>query len=112
MGESLADGERHSSSICHDGVFIAISTFPCSVKEVQNKHYPLGYTTYLDRIISISRKEDPESHFMHFQFFWDGESYWVQFTLFPNKKLLRFTPLYHMPVDLLTEQDKTKLGLD
>lgn len=112
MGESLADGQRHSAGISKGDLYITISTFSCSVEEVRRMHYPKGYLIYLDRMVGISRQENPECHWLHFQFFYDGESFWVQFTLFPNKVLLTLPPLYHFPVDLLNDEEKRKLGLE
>lgn len=105
MNESLFDGERHSTAIWKDDLFISISTFPCSVEEVKRTHYPKGYLTYLDRMVGIARQENPRCHWLHFQFFWNGTNFLVQFTLFPNKDVLDFTPMYHLPTDLLSDED-------
>jgi hypothetical protein len=110
MSESLSDGERHSTAISKDDLYITISTFPCSIEEVRLKHYPKGYFTYLDRMVSIARRENPRCHWLHFQFFWDGISFWVQFTMFPNKQVLDFAPMYHLPTDVLNEEEKGKVG--
>jgi len=112
MSESLSDGERHSATISRDNLYITISTFPCSVGEVQRTHYPKGYLTYLDRMVSIARQENPKCHWLHFQFFWDGTYFYVQFTLFPNKNALNFAPMYHLPTDLLSDEEKRKVGLE
>lgn len=111
MGQSLTDGQRHSAAISTDDLFIAVSTFPCSIAEAQRKHYPQGYLTYLDRMVAISRQENPGCHWLHFQFFCDGASFWVQFTLFPNRNVLDFAPMYHLPTDLLDGKEKARVGL-
>lgn len=112
MLESLTDGERHSAALMRDDLCITISTFPCSVAEVRRIHYPKGYLTYLDRMVGITWQENPHAHWAHFQFGRGMLSYWVQFTLFPNRTVLSFTPLYHMPVDLLSAEEKKKTGLE
>ena len=60
MSESLSDGERHSVGMSKDDLYVTISTFPCSVQEVQRTHYPRGYLTYLDRMVGIARQENPD----------------------------------------------------
>jgi hypothetical protein len=111
MSKSLSDGERHSTGISKDNLYITISTFPCSVDEVKRIHYARGYLTYLDQMVGIARQENPRCHWLHFQFFWDGASFWVQFTLFPNKDVLDFTPMYHLPTDLLGDEERKRVSM-
>jgi hypothetical protein len=112
MSESLSDGKRHSAAISKDDLFINISTFPCSMEEVKRTHYPKGYLDYLDQMVGIARQDKPMCHCLHFQFFYDGAHFWVQFTLFPNKKVLDFTPIYLLPTDLLSDEEKKRVGLE
>jgi hypothetical protein len=111
MAASLADGERHSASVLMDDLFVSISTFPCSVDEARRKYYTEGYLPYLDRMVSMGRQENPHCHWLHFQFFCDGNLFWFHFTLFPNKAELGFPPRYELPIELLSNEEKTNLGL-
>jgi len=111
MSASLADGERHSASVLVDDLFISISTFPCSVEEAKGKYYTDGYLPYLDRMVSMGRQENPHCHWLHFQFFWNGNLFWVHFTLFPNKRVLDFPARYELPFELLSNEERRKVGL-
>jgi hypothetical protein len=111
MSGSLADGERHSASVLVDDLFVSISTFPCSIEEAKRKHYSGGYLPYLDRMVNMGRQENPNCHWLHFQFFWDGNLFWVHFTLFPNKRVLDFPPRYELPIELLSNEEKRNVGL-
>ena len=111
MNESLSDGERHSVSVLANDLFISISTFPCSVEEARRKHFPNGYLPYLDQMVNMGRQQNPRCHWLHLPFFWDGAQFWVQLTVFPNKHVLDFPPRYHLPIELLSDQEKSSVGL-
>lgn len=111
MDQSLDDKNRHSASFLIDDLFVSISTFPCDVEEARQKYYSDGYLIYMDNMINMGRQQNENCHWLHFQFFWDGHIFWVQFTLFPNKKVLTFKPTYQVPPELLSAQEKSALGL-
>jgi len=105
MQEALNDGERHSSGISEEDIHIVLSAFPCSIEEAKRQYYFKGYYEYLNSALRLARSQNPGCHFIHFQFFWDEPYFLVQFTLFPNRDELSFEPLYHLPLDVLTESD-------
>jgi hypothetical protein len=111
MEASLVDGERHSASFLVDDLFVSISTFPCSVEEARRKYYREGYLPHLDRMVNMGRQENPHCHWLHFQFFWDGNDFWFHFTLCPNMRVLDFPPRYELPIELLSNEEKRNLGL-
>lgn len=106
MNGSLTGGDRESVAVFKGDLFISISTFPCSIKEAKQRYYQSGYLSYLDRVLNYGRNQNPRSHWFHFQFFWDGKTFWTQFTLFPNKDILDFIPMYILPVDLLSDKER------
>lgn len=110
MQEAFKDGERHSVGIFKGDVHIRISVFPCSIEEAKRRYYAQGYLEYLNSALKVARAENPNCHFIHFQFFWDGSMFWVQFTLFPDRNVLTFNPLYHLPTDVLTDRDHKVLS--
>lgn len=105
MQEAFKDGERHSVGIWRGDLHIPISTFPYSIREAKRRYYAQGYYEYLNSALKVARAENPSCHFVHFQFFGDGSTFWVQFTIFPNRNVLTFDPLYHLPLDVLTDTD-------
>jgi hypothetical protein len=111
LEESLADGRRHSTAVSQADTFVSVSTFPCSLDEARRKYYAAGYFDYLNSMLGAARNENPKCHYVHIQFFCDRRSCWVQFTLFPNKEVLGFDPLYSLPIDLLTAEERRKVGL-
>ena len=111
LAESLADGKRHSTEVTHSDTFVSVSTFPCGLDEARRNYYSVGYLEYLNSALRTARNVNPACHYVHIQFFWDRSNCWVQFTLFPNKDALGFSPLYILPVDLLTTEERRKAGL-
>lgn len=111
LRESLTDEKRHSTGLIEPDLFIVISTFPCSMEEARKKFYFNGYSTYLNSMLTRSRQENENCHFLHFQFFCDKIDLWIQFTSFPNKNAMTATPFYLMPVELLDENEKRIMGI-
>lgn len=111
MDESLADGERHTTEVSQSNTFVSVSTFPCGLEEARRTYYAGGYFEYLNSMLRISRNDNPACHYVHIQFFCDRHYFWAQFTLFPNKKTLGFAPIYTQPVDLLTMEERQRIGL-
>jgi hypothetical protein len=53
----------------------------------------------------------PNCHYVQYQVFCNRRDFWIQFTLFPNKAVLGFDPPYCLPVDILTMDERRKVGL-
>ena len=111
LRESLSDEQRHSVATWKDDLCIWISILPCSIQDAPRLYYPEGYMTFLDRSVAIARCENPRCHWIHLQFLKDKSQFWFQFTLFPCRDALSFSPLYQLPIDLLTDEEKKKVGL-
>ena len=111
MNLSISDGQRHSVSELFNDLFISISTFPSSIQESKRIHYPNGYLPYLDQMVSVGRQYNPDAHWLHFQFFRDSDMFFTHFTLFPNKRVLDFSPRYELPIELLSDEEKRNLGI-
>jgi hypothetical protein len=108
---SLSSNDRESIAVFFDDLFISISTFPCSIEEARVQYYSDGYLPYLDKMMNYGQKENPGCHWIHLQFFYDGNIFWTQLTLFPNKDYIEFIPIYILPTDLLSEKEKKDSGL-
>ena len=111
MAQSLSDGEGHSLSLQHDDLSVSISTFPVLFEEARRRYYPDGYIEYIARTVTVARQTNPGCHWLHYQFLADGKMCYVQFTLFPNDKVLDFPVKSQFPTELLNREEKARLGL-
>jgi RNA recognition motif-containing protein len=110
MVQSLADGQMHSQSLQKDDLSVSISTFPCPFQKARQRYYPDGYIEYVARMLTTTRQQHPGCHWVHFQFFRDGNMFYVQFTLHPNKDALHFSPRSFYPTELLNDEEKRRLA--
>lgn len=108
MEDSIKNGVMKSMDLISHGIYITISTIPCSSKNARQRFYPDGYFKFVNYLISIAWNIYSTSHFMHIQFFKNDDSFEIMITLLPNRNLINFSPVYIFPGELLRNK-KIKL---